>query len=373
MTVAETMTQRERLRRDVDALTAEGRMIAPSCSGCCPSASALVMYVINPDVHRRAVQRPARQRSCSSAPCVLDARRLLLDEEDHQDRDLTMDLTACCSHRPRSSSPAPSALGLLHGPQPGRREGRRPRLAAPARRLRGRERPRPGAARPAHRAGRACRSSTASPASAAVHPGRLRRQRPPEVRLRRATARRRGRPLPRHPGASRVARHPGLVPRASSSDLLGSTGMTAARRRSASCWSRPRPRPRRHPQPPGARSASTSIRSQAARRPRPAHHQRRGRPRLRAGPRPHHRRRARAAVRRVRPDARRGPGRLPAGPTPCGPWSSAPTCPRSARSCSPSSRPTPSACRSAGCCGPRPTRCASSAASWPRRRPRRPR
>ena len=47
MTVAETMTQRERLRRDVAALTAEGR-ISAIILGCLPPGLGLVMYVMNP-------------------------------------------------------------------------------------------------------------------------------------------------------------------------------------------------------------------------------------------------------------------------------------------------------------------------------------
>ena len=39
MTVAETMTQRERLRRDVNSLTAEAAC-RPTCSAASPSASA---------------------------------------------------------------------------------------------------------------------------------------------------------------------------------------------------------------------------------------------------------------------------------------------------------------------------------------------
>lgn len=48
MTVAETMTQRERLRRDVKTLTAEGRMSA-YVLGILPIGLALAMYVLNPD------------------------------------------------------------------------------------------------------------------------------------------------------------------------------------------------------------------------------------------------------------------------------------------------------------------------------------
>lgn len=48
MTVAETMTERERLRRDVSTLTAEGRMSA-IVIGILPPALSAVMFVMNPD------------------------------------------------------------------------------------------------------------------------------------------------------------------------------------------------------------------------------------------------------------------------------------------------------------------------------------
>ena len=48
MTVAETMTQRERLRRDVKSLTAEGR-ISAYVLAILPVALGFAMYVINPD------------------------------------------------------------------------------------------------------------------------------------------------------------------------------------------------------------------------------------------------------------------------------------------------------------------------------------
>jgi tight adherence protein B len=48
MTVAETMTQRERLRRDVKSLTAEGR-ISAYVLAVLPVALGIAMYVINPD------------------------------------------------------------------------------------------------------------------------------------------------------------------------------------------------------------------------------------------------------------------------------------------------------------------------------------
>ena len=48
MTVAETMTQRERLRRDVNSLTAEGR-ISAYVLAILPFALRIAMFVINPD------------------------------------------------------------------------------------------------------------------------------------------------------------------------------------------------------------------------------------------------------------------------------------------------------------------------------------
>jgi tight adherence protein B len=47
LTVADTMTQRERLRRDVAALTAEGR-ISALVLACLPIGLGVMMYVINP-------------------------------------------------------------------------------------------------------------------------------------------------------------------------------------------------------------------------------------------------------------------------------------------------------------------------------------
>ena len=48
MTVADTMVQRERLRRDIASLTAEGRMSA-IVLGCLPAGLGVVMYVLNPE------------------------------------------------------------------------------------------------------------------------------------------------------------------------------------------------------------------------------------------------------------------------------------------------------------------------------------
>jgi tight adherence protein B len=47
MTVADTMVQRERLRRDVASLTAEGRVSA-LVLGCLPAGLGVIMYILNP-------------------------------------------------------------------------------------------------------------------------------------------------------------------------------------------------------------------------------------------------------------------------------------------------------------------------------------
>ena len=48
LTVAETMINRERMRREVNALTAEGK-ISAIVLGILPPAISAVMYVVNPD------------------------------------------------------------------------------------------------------------------------------------------------------------------------------------------------------------------------------------------------------------------------------------------------------------------------------------
>jgi hypothetical protein len=86
VTVGDTMTERERLRRDVNALTAEGRVSA-IVLGILPIGVGAFIAMGNPgyldplfDRDHRAV--PARR--CHRA----DAGGVLLDEEDHRDRDL---------------------------------------------------------------------------------------------------------------------------------------------------------------------------------------------------------------------------------------------------------------------------------------------
>jgi tight adherence protein B len=55
MTVADTMIERERLRRDVNSLTAEGRMSA-IVLGLMPVGLAAVMFVLNPDYSGQLIE-----------------------------------------------------------------------------------------------------------------------------------------------------------------------------------------------------------------------------------------------------------------------------------------------------------------------------
>ena len=86
--VAETMRARERLRRDVKALTAEGRM------------SAIVIGIMPPgSVRSCGSPTGPTSKSCSRTRWAKDPRRfgsvghvrLLVDEEDNRDRGLTCD------------------------------------------------------------------------------------------------------------------------------------------------------------------------------------------------------------------------------------------------------------------------------------------
>jgi len=61
MTVAETMVERERLRRDVKSLTAEGRMSA-IVLGLLPPGLGLVMYSMNPDYMKVLFNEPMGQK-----------------------------------------------------------------------------------------------------------------------------------------------------------------------------------------------------------------------------------------------------------------------------------------------------------------------
>ena len=72
MTVAETMTQRERLRRDVAALTAEGRMSA-IVLGCLPPGLGLVMYVMNPLYIGRLISDPTGNIMLAAATLAMVA------------------------------------------------------------------------------------------------------------------------------------------------------------------------------------------------------------------------------------------------------------------------------------------------------------
>ena len=64
VTVAETMTERERLRRDVDALTAEGK-ISAIVLGILPVGLGAVHVRGQPGLHGAAVRPDHRARSCS--------------------------------------------------------------------------------------------------------------------------------------------------------------------------------------------------------------------------------------------------------------------------------------------------------------------
>ncbi len=84
MTVANTMTQRERLRRDVNSLTAEGR-ISAMILGLLPTGARGRHVCDEPRVHHGAVHpriglRDGRRRGSG------DGHRVHLDEEDHHHR-----------------------------------------------------------------------------------------------------------------------------------------------------------------------------------------------------------------------------------------------------------------------------------------------
>ena len=65
VTVAETMTERERLRRDVNALTAEGK-ISAIVLGLLPVGLGPVHLHRQPRLHGPAVRGDASARSCSA-------------------------------------------------------------------------------------------------------------------------------------------------------------------------------------------------------------------------------------------------------------------------------------------------------------------
>ena len=112
-----------------------------------------------------------------------------------------------------------------------------------------------------------------------------------------------------------------------------------------------------------SRAPRTEIERRAARHARPARDLGRGRSRLRAGARPHGDHRARSAVGGVAADAAGDPhGRQPRRRAARARRAHR-TSTTSARSSWPCCRPTRSVCRSLASCGRRPTRCASGAAT----------
>ena len=79
LTVADTMIQRERLRRDVAALTAEGRMSA-IVLGVLPIGLGLVMFVINPEYTSKLFDTTAGQHHAGRRR-DLRRHRVRLDEK----------------------------------------------------------------------------------------------------------------------------------------------------------------------------------------------------------------------------------------------------------------------------------------------------
>ena len=154
VTVADTMTERERLRRDVNALTAEGK-ISAIVLGLLPVGLGLFIYTANPG-YMDPLFEETIGKILLFGSILLAVRRVLVDEEDDRDRHLMVGRRATGDSRMLMVAVicmgAAIGLGPVRGPQPGRGEGRRPVVAPPARRLRGRVGPGEGAPRPDLRA-----------------------------------------------------------------------------------------------------------------------------------------------------------------------------------------------------------------------------
>ena len=88
VTVAETMTERERLRRDVNALTAEGK-ISAIVLGLLPVGLGLFIYTANPGYMDPLFDETVGKIMLGGS-ILLALLRLLLDEEDDRDRHLML-------------------------------------------------------------------------------------------------------------------------------------------------------------------------------------------------------------------------------------------------------------------------------------------
>ena len=88
VTVAETMTERERLRRDVNALTAEGK-ISAIVLGLLPVGLGLFIYTANPGYMDPLFEETIGKIMLGRLDPA-GAVRLLLDEEDDRDRHLML-------------------------------------------------------------------------------------------------------------------------------------------------------------------------------------------------------------------------------------------------------------------------------------------
>ena len=222
------MTQRERLRRDVEALTAEGK-ISAIVLGILPVGLGLIMYTINPDYMEVLFDETIGNFMLGRVDPAR-AGRLLLDEEDDRGRHL-MD---AAGHSPSlASAPrSPSSCSCMLS-----QAEEKAVVRSSLRQLEGYE-VETSATRSCSRRSRerAVAPLVQRPhrARQALHAAGLRRRRSARSSPRRARATRRRRPVPRHPGdhhrgwpRSRPT-WPGL--------LAGRRHRAAAARRPRRCW-----------------------------------------------------------------------------------------------------------------------------------------
>ena len=130
LTVAETMTERERLRRDVNALTAEGRVSA-IVLGILPVGLGLFMYVGQPRATWTRSSSETIGKILLGRVDPAGVRRVLLDEEDDRDRDLMvgrrgrrsrmLTVAVICWARPSRWACTPCSARPRRRPSSGRR------------------------------------------------------------------------------------------------------------------------------------------------------------------------------------------------------------------------------------------------------------